>query len=209
MRFTRMSLMLCLVCLLAPFRASVFAQTQQTPRAAAEAAPPGWQRREVGDRDGRVSVLLPKEPQDLGVASLKRPDGQPLPTHVYITSAEARIYSILIVDLPQDASKMTDDDRGEVFYGCWRAVANRTSVALEQRFGKPFEITSSAQKVGDLQGYERRAQDFKVGDQNGRAQVVFAGARAYMLVSVWGNSPESETDALRFLNSFQVKRELK
>jgi hypothetical protein len=124
-------------------------------------------------------------------------------------SRDARVYFVLFVDLPQPAEKMTGDERGEVFYGCWRGVASKTSEALEEKLGSTFQISASEQRVGQTQGGERRMQDFKVGTQNGRAQVMFIGQRAYMLVAIWDTNPESETSALRFLDSFQINRERK
>jgi hypothetical protein len=173
-------------------------------------AEPDWERFELdGGAGDRISVLLPQKPTDFGVAKLRRPSGAPLPTRVYMLSTDAKVYVVLFVDLPQSAAKMTGDERGELFDGSWRGVAARTSQALEEKFGSPFPITASEQKVGEIQGGERRMQDFKIGTQNGRAQAMFVGQRAYMLVAVWDARPESEADALRFLNSFQVHREHK
>ena len=71
---------------------------------------------------------------------------------------------------------------------------------------KPFEIEPFPQDVNPLKGSEQRRQDFSVGTQHGRAQILFVGRRAYMLVGVWNpNDPASEPAALKFLDSFQVK----
>jgi hypothetical protein len=170
-------------------------------------AGPDWERFELdGGAGDQIGVFLPQKPTDFGVANLRRPSGAPLPTRVYMLSRDAKVYFVLFVDLPQAAGKMTGDERGELFHGCWRGVAARTSQALEEKFGSSFQITASEQKVGEIQGGERRMQDFKVGTQNGRAQVMFIGQRAYMLVAIWDSRPESERDALRFLESFQIQR---
>lgn len=208
MRSTRTALTLCLVCLLAPFFANVFAQKRQAQSggsATAEAPPPGWQRREVGDRDGRVSVLLPRQPEDLGVATLRRTDGPALVGHVYMATGEAQLYIILIVDLPRKAEDMTEDERANLFEGGWRAVATRAGHVLEKKFDRPFGVTTEGgQDVGGGKDYEHRAQDFKLGDRMCRAETVFVGRRAYTLVAVWDGGQESESGALRFLNSSRI-----
>ena len=185
-------------------------QSPPPPPPAETKAAAGWQRQQIdGGAGDRISVLLPEKPTDFGVANMRRPSGAPLPTHVFMLSHDAKVYVALFIDLPQFAEKMTDDEGGELFYGCWRGVAARVSQALEEKFGSPFQITASEQKVGEIQGHERRMQDFKVGTQNGRAQAVFVEKRVYMLVAIWDSRPESEADALSFLNSFQILHEHK
>ncbi|MDT5296629.1 MAG: hypothetical protein QOJ76_3509 [Acidobacteriota bacterium] len=181
-------------------------QPSSTPSPAGVGGAPDRQRYQLDGSDGDwISVLLPHKPTDFGVANLKRPTGAPLPARVYMFGAEAKTYFVLFIDLPQAAASMSGDERGELFYGCWKGLAAKTSEALEEKFGSPFQISSSEQKFGEMQGGERRMQDFKVGTQNGRAQVMFVGQRAYLLAVIWDNRPESENDALRFLESFQVK----
>jgi hypothetical protein len=181
-------------------------QGSQTPPAGEDVLP-GWQRYQLDGGGGdQIGVLLPQAPTDFGVADLKRPSGAPLPARVHMLSADAKVYAALFIDLPQDAAKMSGDERGELFYGCWSGLATKTSQVLEEKFGSPFPITASAQKYAEVPGGERRTQDFKVGTQDGRAQVIFVGRRAYLVAAVWDNRPESQRDALRFLQSFQVQR---
>ena len=179
-----------------------------TPQATlAEPAASGWQRYELeGGGDDRISVLLPRKPDDFGAANLRRSEGAPLQTRVHMLSADAKVYFVLFVDLPRPAAEMSPNERSDHFHGSWMAAAAQTRRVLEEKFGEPFPVTDSAEKVGGAPGGERHMQDFKVGTQSGRAQAVFAGRRVYMVVAVWDARPESEQAALRFLNSFQIQR---
>ena len=167
----------------------------------------GWQRYDLDGDGDRISVLLPSKPEDFGVADVRRPSGEPLKSRVHMLSADAKVYFALFVDLPRPAAEMSRNERSDIFHGCWMGVAARTRQVLEEKFGAPFPVTDSAERVGEVPGGERHMQDFKIGTENGRAQIVFLGQRAYMVVAVWNNKPGSEEDALRFLNSFQVHRE--
>jgi hypothetical protein len=198
----KLSLTFSLVALSLTFVTPVCAQTA----AQKSQPPPGWQRYELDGDGDQINVLLPAKPEDFGVAKLRRPSGEPLSTRVYMLSADAKIYFALFVDLPKPTAEMSDRERGDLFYGIWNGLAAQTSRVLEEKFGTPFPITPSDQKVGPAPGGERRMQDFKVGTESGRAQVVFFGQRAYMVVAIWNNKPGSEEDALRFLNSFQIHR---
>jgi hypothetical protein len=183
-------------------------QSQPPPPApSAEHAPEGWQRHELeGSGGDKISVLLPQKPDDCGVANLKRSEGAPLQTRVHMLSADAKVYFALFVDLPRPAADMSRNERSDHFHGSWMAAAAMTRRVLEEKFGEPFPVTDSPEKVGEAPGGERHMQDFKVGTQRGRAQAVFAGRRIYMVVAVWDARPESEKAALRFLNSFQIQR---
>lgn len=191
------------------FAATAVAQTgtQQGPVGpVGEVVPPGWQRYNLdGGNGSSLNALLPGKPEDFGVANLKRPSGEPLTVRIHMLAADAKTYFVAFIDLPKTVGEMSDKERGEAFYGCWMALASKTSQALEQKFGAPFPITPSDQMVGQMPGGERRKQDFKVGTQSGRAQAMLIGRRAYMVAAIWDARPDSEKDAVRFLNSFQVK----
>ena len=181
-------------------------QPPQRQESAAQQTPAGWRRYELDGGPGSISVLLPGKPEDFGVANMRRPSGEPLPTRVHMLSADAKVYFAAFVDLPKDLAEMSDKERGEVFYGSWNAFASKTSQVLEEKFGAPFPVKPWELKVGTLTGGgERRMQDFKVGTQSGRAQAMFFERRAYMVAAIWDERPDSEKDAVRFLNSFQVK----
>ncbi|HEX8283590.1 MAG TPA: hypothetical protein VF588_09555 [Pyrinomonadaceae bacterium] len=200
----------CLAVLPATFAATADAQQRQEPppppSRQSEAVPQGWQRYELeGGGGGSLSALFPEKPQDFGAADLRRPSGGPLTIRVHMLAADSKVYAAVFVDLPKEAAEMSDEEKGEVFYGGWRALAAQTSAVLEKKFGAPFPVTSSAQKSRRIPVGEQRMQDFKVGTQNGRAQAMLIGRRGYLVAAVWDGRPESEKDAMRFLNSFQVK----
>src|SRR2546423_2299133 len=173
-----------------------------------ERLPAGWKRHQLdGGNGSSISVLLPGEPENFPGGQFKVAPNVSLPVHLYMVSENAKLYFVMFIDLPKPSENMTDAERGDIFYSCWRGVAMRVSQSLEERFGGTFDIGSGQQGVQVSQGRERRMQDFRVGSPRGRAQVVLANRRAYMLVAVWNSDPASESDALRFLNSFQVKIE--
>ena len=165
-----------------------------------------WKRYELdGGKGDMISVLLPRQPEDMPGGRFKVAPNIELPLHLYTLSQNANHYFILFVDLPNDAGQTTESQRGDIFEGCWRGLATQIRGILEEKFGGSFEVTSSPQKVKTGEGREKRMQDFSIGSQNGRAQAVFANRRMYMLVSVWNpNDSTGEASAFRFLDSFQV-----
>lgn len=178
--------------------------TQSSP--AREDVSGGWRRHQLeGGGGDHISALLPQKPEDFGVANMRRPAGEPLPARVHMLSADAKVYFAIFVDLPRPAAEMSSAERADVFHGSWMGLARRTGEALEEKFGAPFPVTESAGRVGEAPGGERHMQDFRVGTQQGRAQAMFVGRRAYLVAAVWDGRPGSEQDAMRFLNSFQVK----
>ena len=178
------------------------------PSGGGPVVPEGWQRFSLdGGAGDRISVLLPQEPEEHPGGKFKVSPEITLPAKVFLVARDARVYLTLFVDLPKDAGALTADERGEIFFGCWRGAAESVREVLEEKLGGPVEITPARQLVGEIKGGERRMQDFKIGPQNGRAQAMFLGRRVYMLVAVRDPVPEAEQDASRFLESFQVHRD--
>jgi hypothetical protein len=166
-----------------------------------------WRRYRLADGEGDViTVLLPETPKDFPGGKFKTPSDAELPAHLYLLSREATHFFAAFVDLPKASEGMTDSEREEIFFGCWRGIAGSVQEILQQKFGGAFDISSSEQKIEVKDKRERRAQDFRVGSQQGRAQIVFAGQRAYLLAAIWNpDNSESAAGASRFLDSFQVE----
>ncbi len=177
------------------------------PNGLPEDIPPGWRRYELDGGGGEwISAVLPAKPEDFGYTNMRRASGDAMKVRVHMIASDKKVFFAAFIDLPKPAAEMSDRERGETFYGCWMAFATKTGQALEEKLG-PLPITPSGQMSAGLPGgHEQRSQDFKLGTQNGRAQVIFAGRRAYMLAAVWDERPDSEKDAKRFLDSFRVGR---
>ena len=182
-------------------------QPPPPPISTSEGQESGWKRYELygGNRDS-ISVLLPAKPEDFPRGKFKAPPDIELPAHLYLLSREATNFFAAFIDLPKASEEMAESQRGDIFYGCWRGIAGSVQGILQREFGGTFDISASSQKVGIINERERRAEDFSIGSQRGRAQIVFAGRRAYMLVAVWNpEDSKSVTAASQFLDSFQVK----
>ena len=171
----------------------------------------GWKRYELnGGKRDEISVFLPARPEDFPGGKFKAPPDIELPAHLYLLSRDATNFFAAFIDLPKASEEMSASQRGDIFYGCWRGIAGKMQGILQRNFGGSFEISGSSQKVRVMNEREQRMQDFSIGSQQGRAQIVFAGQRAYLLVAVWHpTDSKSVAAASQFLDSFQVRRTLK
>lgn len=146
------------------------------PRPAGEKLPDGWERFQLdGENEDAISVVLPGRPEAFPVARFRVSENSSLPVRMHLLSGDAKLYFSMFVDLPEESERMKPEERRDVFFGCWRAVAEQVRQTLTQKTGGQLEVKQFPQGTQQLQGHERRIQDFTVGAQRGRAQAVFIG----------------------------------
>lgn len=165
----------------------------------------GWKRYylEGPDRDA-ICVYLPGEPQRFPGGKLRGGRNVTLTATVYLVAQNEETYAVAFVyDLPGDTSPLSDDQKSEVLFGTWQAIAGTVRQALQRRLGD-VDVKYSDQTKVEVGGRDGRVQLFQVGPYLGQARILFVDKKAYMLVGLWPQS-RAEQRSAGFFDSFEMR----
>lgn len=166
----------------------------------------GWKRYQLENKNGDViGVYLPQKPEEFLGGKFRVAPNVVLPTDLYIVAANEEFYAVVFVnELPNKTGLMSDEQKADIFFGCWRGVIEQARQVLEKKSGNPVEVKPLGQTKVNVNGREGRVEDFTVGSFLGHARMLFAEKRAYMLVGLWPEDRAREKRA-SFLDSFEMR----
>jgi hypothetical protein len=146
----------------------------------------GWKRYYLMATNGDViGVYLPGKPERFAGGHLKG-GADVLSVDVYLLAAKEETYAVMFIgDLPATPEQMTDEQKANIFVGCWRSIIDQSHSAIEKQVGHPVEMKRSGPEKVTVGGHEGRVEDFIVGPEAGNARILFIGKRGYMLVGLW------------------------
>ncbi len=167
----------------------------------------GWKRFYLeGPNGDAVCAYLPHEPQHFPGGRFRGGDDVSLSADVYLLAEKGETYAVAFVsDMPGDVGQLSDEQKSDILYGSWRAIAESVRQAL-QRGGGEVEVKAAAQTKVNVNGHEGRVQLFMVGQYQGQARILFVDKRAYLMMGVWPKEKaEKSSDA--FFDSFEVRHQ--